>query len=459
MDQHSKTEYKPAGDLLTPTARRRKTRRRLIVVGSLAVVILGTGAYLYFGSTPAAPPQQGGRRAAAMAGGSVPVVAATVATGDMPVLLNALGTVTPLQTVTVRTQISGQLQEVAFQEGQMVQKGDFLAQVDPRPYQAALIQAEGQLIRDQALLKNAQTDLARYRRLVAEDSIARQTLDTQDSLVHQYEGVVHTDQGQVDTAKLNLAYCHIVSPLNGRAGLRQVDQGNYVQVGDTNGIVVVSQVKPITVIFTLPEDNLPAIAKRLATGATLPVIAFDRANTTKLATGVLQTLDNQIDTSTGTIKIKAQFDNADEALFPNQFVNSQLQVDVLHDATLIPTASIQRGVKGTFVYVIKDDSTVTAQAVKLGPSDGRNVVVQDGVTAGQRIVVDGADKLREGGKVTVPDAPPAGDQAPGGAADGQKHHRRDKAAGGDQPPTDGKSWAGKPGSGDKPAGDKPAGGQ
>jgi membrane fusion protein, multidrug efflux system len=347
---------------------------------------------------PHAPAVRVGR----LSSGPMPVVAATATAGDMPVLLNALGTVTPLATVTVRTQINGQLVEIGFREGQEVNKGDFLAEIDPRPYQAALDNAQGTLTRDQAQLENAKRDLARYTKLVAENSIAQQQRDTQEALVKQLQGTVASDQAQVDNAKLNLAYCRIVAPVGGRIGLRQVDVGNYVQVSDANGIAVITQLKPISVIFTLPEDNLPQIIKRLNAGAQLPVIAWDRAGKTKLATGVLTTLDNQVDTSTGTFKLRAQFDNADEILFPNQFVNAQLLVDTLHGAVVVPNAAIQRGAPGTFVYPIGADNAVTVRPVKLGPGDANRVSVEEGLTAGERVVVDGADKLRDGAKVALP---------------------------------------------------------
>jgi multidrug efflux system membrane fusion protein len=318
--------------------------------------------------------------------------------------LTALGTVTPLATVTVKTQIAGQLVQVAFQEGQMVRAGDFLAQIDPRPYQLALSQYEGQLQRDQALLKAAEVDLARYKTLVAEDSIARQTLDTQDALVQQYRGTVETDQAQVNTAKLNLVYCHITAPVTGRVGLRQVDPGNYVQTSDSAGIVVITQMQPITVLFTLPEDNLPAVMKRLHDGATLPTTAFDRAQTAQLASGRLMTVDNQIDVTTGTVKLRAQFDNADEALFPNQFVNVRLLVDSLKNVTVIPTAAVLRGAPGTYVYQVKSDNTVTVRPIKLGPVAGERVAVLSGIEPGEQVVVDGSDKLREGAQVTLPTA-------------------------------------------------------
>ena len=335
--------------------------------------------------------------------GPMPVVAAVAQKGDIAVTRDGLGTVTPLANVTVRTQINGQLQEIAFQEGQIVQQGDFLAQIDPRPYQLALEQAQGALTRDQALLDEAKLNLERYRKLVAEDSIAKQTLDTQQSLVDQDQGNVQTDQSQIDAAKLNLTYCHITAPVSGRVGLRQVDQGNYVQVSDANGLVTITELQPITVIFTLPEDDLPAIMKRLADSAELQTTAYDRSQSTKLATGKLISVDNEIDTSTGTIKLRAQFDNQDNILFPNQFVNVELLVDTLHDATIVPLAAIQRGTPGTFVYVVNDDSTVKVVPVKLGPSQGDNVAITDGLSPGDKVVTDGTDKLRDGAKITLPE--------------------------------------------------------
>lgn len=332
----------------------------------------------------------------------MPVMIATVQQGDMPVKLNALGTVTPLAMVTVRTQINGQLTQVGFEEGQEINKGDFLAEIDPRPYQAALDQTQGQLMRDQAQLANARRDLGRYAKLFAENSIAQQQRDTQEALVRQLEGTVATDQGLVDQAKLNLTYCHIVAPVSGRVGLRQVDPGNYVQVSDANGVLVITQMKPISVIFTLPEDSLPAIIKRLNARATLPATAFDRGGITKLAEGTLITVDNQIDPATGTVKLRAKFANDDEALFPNQFVNIQLLADTLSGAMLAPAAAIQRGAPGTFVYVVKSDHTVAVQPVKLGPGDGQNVAVVTGLAAGDKVVIDGADKLHDGARVTMP---------------------------------------------------------
>jgi membrane fusion protein, multidrug efflux system len=399
-----------------PLPLQRPSRQRVIwiVLGLLALAAL---AWIIF--RPHTQPARASR-----ANTPTPVVTAEAQQGDMPVTINGLGTVTPLAMVTVRTQISGQLIQIGFQEGQEVNKGDFLAQIDPRPYQAALDQAQGQLLRDQAQLANARRDLARFNRLVAENSIAQQQRDTQEALVHQLEGTVATDQGVVDNAKLNLAYCRIVAPVSGRVGLRQVDAGNYVQVSDPNGIVVITQVKPISAIFSLPEDNLQAIMKRRNVGATLPVVAFDRSGVNKLATGSLVTVDNQIDPTTGTVKLRAQFDNNDEILFPNQFVNVQLLVDTLQGATLVPSSAIQRGAPGTFVYLVKPDDTVSVQAVKLGPDDGQHVTIASGLAPGNTVVVDGADKLREGAKVTRPGA---GDAAP--PANAQRSGRGNRGAG------------------------------
>ena len=370
----------------------------LVVVGLVAWVVLRSGHQ----------PAPTGRF---QSSGPMPVGTAKVGKGDMPIALSGLGAVTPLAMVTVKTQIAGQLIDVAFKEGQIVNKGDFLAQIAPRPYQVALAQAEGQLAKDQALLKNAELDLARYKTLVAENSVARQTADTQAALVQQDRGTVQADQAQVDTQKLNLTYCHIVAPVGGRVGLRQVDPGNYVQTSDANGIVVITQLQPISVIFTLPEDNLPAVLKRLHAGAALPATAYDRTGTTKLGSGTLATIDNQIDPTTGTVKLRAVFDNPEQTLFPNQFVNISLLVDTLHDASIVPIAAIQRGAPGTFVYLVNGD-TVAAQPVSLGPGDNQNVAITKGLTPGQAVVTDGADRLKDGAKVKlVEPGPPAA--APG----------------------------------------------
>jgi multidrug efflux system membrane fusion protein len=329
-----------------------------------------------------------------------------------------LGTVTPLATVTVHTQISGQLQQLGFTEGQMVKAGDFLAQVDPRPYQVALEQAQGQLAHDQGLLAQAKADLIRYQTLTKQDSISRQQVDDQSYLVQQYQGTVAADQGTVDSAKLNLTYCHIVAPVSGRVGLRQVDQGNYVQLSDTNGIVIITQLQPMSVLFTLSEDDVPQVMKRLTAGATLPVTAYDRSNITELATGTLLTVDNQVDTTTGTVKLRASFPNTDLSLFPSQFVNTRLLVDTIHGTMLVPNAAVQRGAPGTYVYLVEKNRTVKVQPVKTGPGDAQNTSIVSGLNVGDQVVIDGADRLRDGARVNVtngetsPKTPPTGEEAP-----------------------------------------------
>jgi multidrug efflux system membrane fusion protein len=326
---------------------------------------------------------------------------AVAAKGDIPLTVDALGVVTSLATVTVRTQIAGELQQIAFEEGQIVKAGDFLAQIDPRPYQATLEQAQGQLAKDTALHAQAEADLARYETLGKQNSIALQQVEDQKFLVAQDKAAMASDQAQIDAANLNITYCHIVAPVGGRIGLRQVDQGNYVQVTDPNGIVVITQIQPISVIFVVPEDNLPQIAARMKSGATLPVTAFDRANVKQLATGTLTTFDNQIDTTTGTFKLRATFANDDDALFPNQFVNARLLVDTLSGAVVAPNAAVQLGPNGNFVYVVRDDETVTVRNIKIGPADADSTAISSGLAVGETVVIDGADRLREGANVTV----------------------------------------------------------
>jgi multidrug efflux system membrane fusion protein len=290
---------------------------------------------------------------------------------------------------------------VAFKEGDGVRSGDLLAEIDPRPFQVQLTQAEGQMARDQALLDNARIDLGRYRVLYAQDSIAKQQVDTQESLVHQYEGAVKADQGQIDTAKLQLVYCRITAPIGGRVGLRLVDPGNMVHASDTTGLVVLTQLQPITVVFTIPEDSLPAVLAKLKAGSRLPVEAYDREQTHRLATGALLTVDNQIDPSTGTVKLKAVFPNAADELFPNQFVNARLLLDVERGVTVVPVAAVQRGTRGTFVYVVRPDQTVEARPVQGGVSQGDDISITAGLSPGEQVVVDGADRLREGSAVEV----------------------------------------------------------
>jgi membrane fusion protein, multidrug efflux system len=386
-----------------PIRYRGKSKIRTWLSG-LAIILIGLAAVWFWIISPhlGQQPRPVGR--AAFMNLVMPVGVAVVQKGDLQITLRGLGTVTPLATVTVKTQISGQLTQIGFKEGQRVKKGDFLAQIDPRMYQAQLEQYQGQLVRDQAQLANARLDLTRYQKLSSQDSIAHQTLDTQLATVQQDEGIVQNDQGLVDSAKVNLAYCRIESPVGGQVGLRQVDEGNYVQPSDSNGIVIITQLQPISVIFTLPEDNVWQVTKRLHEGAVLAVKACDRTDTTEIATGTLATTDNQVDTSTGTVKLRATFANDSEELFPNQFVNARLTVDTLHDATLLPVAALQHGTPGTYVYIVNADKTVSVRTIKVGPGDDQHISVISGLSPGETVVVDGVDKLRDGARVTIPGA-------------------------------------------------------
>ncbi len=357
-------------------------------------------------------------------GASQTVGASTAALGDVRVILNELGTVTPLATVTVQTQINGQLTDVGFTEGQLVKKGDFLAQIDPRPYEYLKEQYEGQLARDQGLLAQAQMDQKRYETLAQQNSIARQQSEDQVFIVQQYAGSVKQDQGLVDAQALNIAYCRIVSPITGRVGLRLVDPGNYVQTSNSTGIAVITQLQPISVIFTLPEDDLPEIMPQFTAGTPLVVTAYDRANLRQLAVGKVSAIDSQIDTTTGTVKVRAQFDNENNTLFPNQFVNVRVLVKTLQNAVTVPTSAIQRGAPGTYVYVINADNTVSVRQVSTGAVDGNVTAINSGLSAGERVVTDGTDRLRDGVKVLVAGEGGQGGQAgtPGGtpgAASGQ----------------------------------------
>lgn len=408
-----------------PVRHRRRLLPILIVLALIVAVILW--AHPWGGPAskgpPPTPPQ--------------PVGVATATSGNMPVILNALGTVTPFNTVTVMTQINGQLMSVGFKEGQMVEKGQFLAQIDPRPYQVALEQAEGQLAHDTALLHQAQSDLARYEKLKAQNSIAAQQVSDQQFLVQQYQGNLKTDQAAVDSAKLNLAYCHITAPITGRAGLLQVDPGNYVQTSNTNGIVVITQLDPISVIFSLPQNDIAAVTAAIEAGPPLAVTLYDSSNTVLLATGTLSAMDNQINVSTGTVELRASFANPKNALFPNQFVNVDLLVKTLKNAVLVPSAAIERGAPGTFVYVVKPDNTVAVQKVTLGPSNGSETAITSGLSAGTKVVTDGADRLHPGAKITIvaPSTPSANTSAAAGlpapaAGTPAPHatHQRPKAA-------------------------------
>ncbi|AUA55186.1 Multidrug resistance protein MdtE precursor [Achromobacter spanius] len=382
----------------------RWSRRRVV---GLAVLLLVVAGVAWFALRPS--PKQAGARGpggarpsmAAMANMPVPVRIATATQQDIDIYLKSLGTVTAYNTVTVRSRVSGELVDVAFQEGQRVKAGDLLAQVDPRAFQVALDQARGTQMQNLAQLENARRDLQRYQALFKQDSIAKQQVDTQAALVRQYEGTVKSDQANVDNAKLQLDYARITAPISGRLGLRQVDRGNLVSSSDTNGLVVITQTQPISVVFTLPETQLPEVRGEIAAGRTLPVDAYDRADTRRIATGVLETLDNQIDVTTGTLKLKAKFENADDALFPNQFVNVRLHVLTRKDVTAIPTAAVQQGSAGAFVFLVQQDDTIVVRPVKLGAINNGMVAVNEGLQPGDRVVTEGTDRLRAGAKVEI----------------------------------------------------------
>ena len=394
-------------DLATPvptlepppsSARSRKTWIWLLVL-----VLLGVGVYFARGkkgapatSNATATPAGGRPRGF----GAIPVVAARALKGNIGVYYTGLGAVTPIYTVEVKSRVDGQLMKVLYREGDIVHQGDPLLEIDPRPYQVQLDQAEGQLVKDQALLDNAKIDLARYQTLLTQNAVPEQQLTTQKSLVAQFEGNIKTDQAAIDSAKLNLVYCHINAPITGRIGLRLVDPGNIIHATDTNALLVITQIQPISVIFTLAEDQLPVVLEKMRAGQRLRVDAYDRDWKTKMAEGWLTTLDNQIDQTTGTLKLRATFANENDALFPNQFVNARLLVEEKQGVTLLPTAAIQRNSQTTYVWVVKPDSTVTVRPVTVGTTEGDHAEITSGISPGEIVVMTGVDKLQEGSKVT-----------------------------------------------------------
>ncbi len=385
----------------------------------LVLIVVGAGGYYAWHSTQGqtvagAGAPRGGRAGRNQGGGTVPVVAAAVTRQNLPLYLDGLGSVQAFYTVTLKSRVDGEIMEVDFKEGQDVKKGDLLAIIDPRPYQVALAQAEANLAKDQAQLADAKLNADRYSQLVKQGVIPQQQYDTQRALAGQLEGSVQADQAQIDSAKLNLVYSRITSPIDGRVGLRLVDPGNIVHAADTNGLLVITQMEPIAVVFTIPEDNLPTVVSHMRQGE-LPVKAMTRDLSSQLATGMLQTIDNEIDQTTGTVRLKAVFDNRDRALWPNQFVNARLLLDTQKDAIVIPSAAIQNGSQGTFVYVVKQDKTVEVRPVTVAVTEGNIASISAGLSAGEQVVTDGQDRLQAG--VTV-DAHTDARPAPAGGANG-----------------------------------------
>jgi multidrug efflux system membrane fusion protein len=387
----------------------------------IALVALGL-AYAVF-VRPFLKPAAAGRWGAD-ANRPFPVSAEPARKADLNVRLVALGTVTPVYTVTIRSRVDGELQKLYFTEGTNVEAGAPLADIDPRPFEVQKLQNEAQLAKDNALLDNARLDLVRFQTLLDQDSVAKQQVDTQAALVRQYEAAIKLDEAQVESAALQLAYAHITAPISGRIGLRSVDQGNMIHASDVNGIAVITQLHPITVLFSIPQDAVPKVMKRFKSGEPMPVDAFDRDGKTLLATGKLTTVDNQIDPTTGTVKLRAEFENTDETLFPNQFVNVQLITEQLTGTTVVPNAAVQRGTVGTFVYVVTAQKTATVRVVETGPSEKGAIEITKGLAPGELVVVDGVDKLREGSPVELvarTTGPGAGAAAPASDKAAGKH--------------------------------------
>ncbi|HEY1759771.1 MAG TPA: efflux RND transporter periplasmic adaptor subunit [Bryobacteraceae bacterium] len=407
----------PGGAKADASSPRRRSRRGWWIV--ILLLLAAACGYEYWRSGRTTASATSDAKAGKKGGGdAVPVVGARARKGNIGVYDPGLGNVTPIYTDTIKSRVDGQLMSVRYKEGEVVQKGDPLFEIDPKPYEALLAQAEGQLARDQALLANARIDQARYETLVPQKAVPEQTLATQKALVAQYEGVVRTDQGQVDAAKVNLDYCHIPAPITGLVGLRLVDPGNIVHAADTNGLVVITQMDPISVIFTLSEDLLPAVLQKMRAGQTLEVDAYDRNNTKKLSQGTLTTVDNEIDQTTGTVRMRATFSNKDFSLFPSQFVNVRVLVQQKNGVVLLNTAGIQRNSNATFVYLVQPDSTVTLRNIQVGTTEGDDTEITSGLEPGDVVVMTGADKLQEGSKVNVqvlgeaPQAKPPSKSAP-----------------------------------------------
>jgi len=389
----------------------------VVVLGVIAIGIWyfrGTRSTSEAGGKAAAGATGQGKRGAGGAGLIVPVVVATAQKGDLPVYLIGLGSVTAFNTVTVRSRVDGQIVKVNFTEGQFVHQGDALIEIDPRPYQVMLEQAEGQLAKDQAQLHDVQVDFERYQLLYSEGVVPKQQVDTQQAQVGQYQGAIKADQATIDNAKLQLIYSRITSPISGRVGLRLVDIGNIVHASDTTGLLVITQLQPIAVIFTLPQDQLQQVLVKLRGGGQLPVEAYDRDDTTKIADGKLLTIDNQIDPTTGTYKLKSVFSNQNNVLFPNQFVNIHMLVDVKHNLVIVPAAAIQRGPQGTYVYVVSGGDTANIRVVTIAQTTGNNVGISSGINGGDIVVIDGQDKLQDGSKV-VTSTSPTGTASPSAA--------------------------------------------